>query len=122
MHKNFLLALVWLAFFQGKAPVPNIQVRNASETSSCSLPGPNNIHWTLASTTYVFFEWDPVPGAAYYRVKAFNSPSNTLIYTRLVTATPAKNGVVIDDLDAGTSFYIEVYSVCSNGVESPSFN
>lgn len=121
MQKCILLALVWFAFFQGTPPVPNIQVRNGNETSSCSLPRPSNVHATVAGTYYIYFEWDHVPGAAYYRVKAFNSPSNTLIYTRLVTATPARNGIFIDDLTPGSSLNIEVYSVCSNGVESPSF-
>lgn len=119
MYKTFLLALIWLGFFEGKTSPSEIHLQTSDEPSKCSLPAPKNIHWTAAGTVYVFFEWDPVPGAAYFRVKVFKLPANTMIYSRLVTALPEKNGIVINDLGAVTSFNIEVHSVCSNGVDSP---
>ncbi|MBC7775291.1 MAG: fibronectin type III domain-containing protein [Phycisphaerae bacterium] len=122
MFKTILLAMAWLVFFGGKTAAPNIQPETSDETLKCSLPAPKNVHWTIAGTSYVFFEWDPVPGAAYFRVKVFNSPSNIMIYSRLVTAVPGKNGIVVNDLAAGTSFNLEVHSVCSNGVDSPKPN
>ena len=122
MRKTIFLAMIWLAFFQGKPPVRTIQILPSSEDSSCSLPKPSNIHSTLTSSSVVNFEWDAVPGAAYYRVKVFKASSNALLYTRLVTASPNKNGVVIDNLPSAGLLNLEVYSVCSNGVESPKPN
>ncbi|HLP96440.1 MAG TPA: hypothetical protein VK168_20505 [Saprospiraceae bacterium] len=119
MHKTIFLALTWFIFFGGKPPELNIQTETTNETFKCSLPAPKNVFWTIGSTNYVFFEWDPVPGAAYFRIKIFKSSDNTMIYSKMVTALPRKNGVVINDVIAGNSFYIEVHSICSNGVESP---
>lgn len=122
MLKTTLLALAWLVFFEGKPAAPTLPFQSSDETFKCSLPAPKNIHWTLATTTYVLFEWDPVPGAAYFRVNVFKSPGDMLLYSRLVTALPEKNGVVVNDLTPGSSFDIEVHSICSNGVESPKTN
>ena len=122
MFKTTLLIMAWVAFFGGKTAGPNIQLQTSDAAFKCSLPAPKNVHWTLAGTTYVFFEWDPVPGAAWFRVKVFKSPDNTMIYSRLVTALPEKNGIVVNDLAPGSSFNIEVHSVCSNGVDSPKPN
>jgi hypothetical protein len=122
MLKTILLTFTWLVFFEGKTPTPLPPRPNSDETLKCSLPAPKNLHLTSIGTTSAFFEWDPVPGAAYYRIKVFNFPSYTMIYSRLVTALPKKNGVVVNGLGGGTSFDVEVRSVCSNGVESPKPN
>ncbi|MFN0216147.1 MAG: fibronectin type III domain-containing protein [Saprospiraceae bacterium] len=119
MYKTIFFTLAWLVFFQGKTASPAAQLQTTDESFKCSLPAPKNIHWTVAGTTYLLFEWDPVPGAAYFRVKVFQSPNNNMIYSRLVTALPEKNGVAINGLAPGSSYDIEVHSVCSNGVDSP---
>lgn len=122
MYKIILLALAWVIFFEGKTTSPNIQVRISDEAPGCSLPPPKNIHWTNSFPTYFLFEWDPVPGAAYFRVKVFRSPSNTMIYSKMVPALPQNNAMAVDSLTPGTNFTIEVHSVCSNGVDSPRAN
>lgn len=119
MLKTILLALTWLVFFEGKMPEYNFSRKTSAEDLKCSLPSPQNFKWSVIGSTYIFFRWDPVPGAAYYRVKIFNSPSKTMLYSRLVTALPQNNGVAANGLIPGNSYSVEVSSVCSNGIVSP---
>ena len=125
MYKILYLALAWFSFFEGAIlPPPDIHIQQTStvDEGGCALPPPSNVHWTIAGTTYLFFAWDAVPEAAYYRVKVFKYPNDKMIYSRRITAQPSNNGVVVDDLLPGASYYIEVRSVCANGVESAKAN
>ncbi|MBC7775294.1 MAG: hypothetical protein H7246_07640 [Phycisphaerae bacterium] len=118
MFNTILLSVVWLFPFDGKTPAPIFPIQTSAESFKCFLPVPKNIQPLLLSTTFIQFSWDPVPEAAYFRVKVFNE-DGTMRYSELVAALPEKNGVVIENLEPGATVGIIVHSVCSNGVESP---
>lgn len=122
MYKIVLFSIALVLLFEEQIVSSEVPKLPLEETSNCSLPAPSNLKSTLIGTYFIYFEWGPVPGAAYFRVNVFNSSTNTMIYSRLVTASPVKNGVVIDDLPPGISFKVKIHSVCSNGFESPKTN
>ena len=86
--------------------------------SKCALPPPNNFRLEWVGTYWVSIVWDPVPEAAYYRVKVYQTSTGALVASELVTAVPEYNLVVIGDLSPGQNYSATISSICSNGMES----
>lgn len=117
MIQSLLLVLL-SCFFSHNNSIPAM----ATDDSACTLPAPKNLHWEIAGTSYLQMAWDPVPGAAFYRIYFYRSGSGEFYTEKLVLAMPENNIALVDNLPAGGAFTVVVKSVCANGMESPKVN
>lgn len=119
MDRFTFFALFSFAFLFGRSnliPLPANPV--PQNVSKCALPPPDNFQLEWVGTYWVSFIWDPVPEAAYYRVKVYESSTGKLVASKLMTSVPENNFAVIEDLQPGHSYRAEISSICSNGIES----
>lgn len=113
-------ALLW--FLQPVLPAgPSVRpVADVPQTEDnrCGLPGPSGVAVTLVGSTYITLKWDPVPGAAFYRLRTYDSNTDTLVSNLLIVAQPSDNSGTAEDLLPGATYSFSVTSVCSNGYEA----
>ena len=102
--------------------LPNVKIQTAEtpdEANLCLLRPPNQVNILVVAATWVQIQWDAVEGATHYRVKLIKSPSEEVCRNQIVAAKPGPfNDFVIDGLCSSPSYYVRVYSICSNGVAS----
>ncbi|MDX1912517.1 MAG: T9SS type A sorting domain-containing protein [Saprospiraceae bacterium] len=79
----------------------------------CSLPAPANLRMTAAGANWISIKWDPVAGAASYRVRAIQMPSGAPVPPLVVTTTEA----TLQNLAPGR-YMIKVAAICSSGIVS----
>lgn len=125
MKKFFFPAflLFWLinsAATLHTAPLKPVQASGTPESSreSCFLGYVTGLSTVSISPTSITLTWNPVKGAAYYRVKTFDSVNHAFISSTMVVAKASNNGTTVIDLIPGVSYSITVAGVCSNGHES----
>ena len=102
------------------APPKPALASGAAESSqeSCFLGYVTGLTAVSISPISITLTWNPVKGAAYYRVKTFDSVNHAFISSTMVVAKASNNGATVIDLIPGVSYSFVVVGVCSNGHES----
>lgn len=121
MVKALLLSLLGgFYYFSGISPTPPVTTHSEQPIiSGCDLPAPKNVKVLATGGGFFDIGWDAVPEAAFFHVSVYKDTNDSLAGAVIVPALPANNHAVVDGLEAGKSYYLYVYSVCSNGILSP---
>lgn len=90
---------------------------NLETAFSCNLPAPSNLVVTNVTTNSISVDWDDVPGAIGYYVKATNAQTGQTYYT----STPTASSDIATGLPSGTLIKIEVCAICSGGLQSGNY-
>lgn len=116
MVKSLFLPLLGYLLMPGNPIDPPSSV---SSDFNCALPGPKNVVVAIDGSNYIQLAWDPVPEAAYFRVNVYRADNHEIAHSKLVTALPQNNSIVLDSIAPGLDYNFSVYSVCANGMVSP---
>ncbi len=121
--KQLLFSFILFWWMPGHAgsfqPVPFVKsILPATAEKGCTLPALTGFKLVSTGTTYFNFQWDPVVGAAYYRVIAYDAVNGAMVHNSLQIAKSGINTTKIEDLISGVSYKVQVKPVCANGQES----
>lgn len=101
----------------GHRPIAASDLQTDDENCKCTLKKPASVQVLEAGPDYFLLNWSEVPGAAYYKVKAYEFTTKKLTFSRTVAAKPGQNSAYVMDLPSG-SYNFRVFPVCSNGMVS----
>lgn len=113
--------LFWLANSAATihtAPGKHAPAADGSPEESCFLERVSGLVTVSTTPVSITLAWSPVKGAAYYRVKTFDSVNNAFISSTMVVAKSQNNGATVIDLIPGVSYQFIVIGLCANGHES----
>lgn len=123
--KKFLFPAIFLFWLANSAatihttPVKHFPVpgTGALPQESCFLEYVSGLTTVSVTPVSIKLVWNPVKGAAYYRVKTFDSVNHAFVSSTLVVAKPSDNGATVIDLIPGVSYQFTVVGLCANGHE-----
>jgi len=124
--KKILLSAVLLLWLSNNAATLGSDPRTISpqpdtahlSEEGCYLEPPTGLTLTNLTPISATLTWNPVQGAAYFRVQMFKKVNNVIAANILVDAKPSNNTITVMNLAAGVEYYFQVFSVCANGQTS----
>lgn len=123
--KNFIfllfLCLVGVQSLEANTPpTPLYMPRIAFEAEvTCSLPAPSSLSVVNVGPDWAEVTWSSVPGAAQYRLQAFDGQSGMELGAPMFVSATVSSAVVSTAGNSGSAF-VRIWSVCENGDYSTS--
>jgi hypothetical protein len=113
--------LFWLANSAATlhtAPPKHMPASGDAPQDACFLEYVTGLSTLSTTPVSITLGWNPVKGAAYYRIKTFDSVNHAFISSTVVVAKSANNVATVIDLIPGVSYQFVVTGLCANGHES----
>jgi hypothetical protein len=102
----------------GPYTLPACALRASAGKTGCFLDRVGNVNYVIISSSSIKLTWNPVPGAAYYRVYTYNTNTNKLISNLVVDAKTSGNTATVTGLTANVPYAVDVVPLCASGMES----
>ena len=124
--KKFLFPAIFIFWLANSAatihtaPAKHLPAPETGDSSqeACFLEFVTGLTVTNITPVAMTLIWNPLKGAAYYRVKTFDAVNSAFVSSTVVVAKPSNNGATVIDLIPGVSYQFTVVGLCANGHES----